>query len=168
MLLFWSGGGGGGRGRLYRHTATTETKLDSALVLISFQYVSRDGAVVTALASHQRGLGSNPDVGWVCGFSLGTPVLPSPQKPTFANSNSTRNQVSEEPLYGCTTSKSLFIYLFLFYLFYVSLQGQYSPSYLLCPETYNWIPIEQCRPKIDLSKYSRLDDSEEGNTCIIF
>ena len=51
------------------------------------------------------------------GFSLGTPVLPSPQKPTFANSNSTRNQVSEEPLYGCTTSKSLFVYLFIFILF---------------------------------------------------
>ena len=51
------------------------------------------------------------------GFSLGTPVLPSPQKPTFANSNSTRNQVSEEPLYGCTTCKSLFIYLFIFILF---------------------------------------------------
>ena len=51
------------------------------------------------------------------GFSLGTPVLPSPQKPTFANSNSTRNQVSEEPLYGCTTSKSLFIYLFIYFYF---------------------------------------------------
>ncbi|KAM7444934.1 Arginyl-tRNA--protein transferase 1 [Porites harrisoni] len=42
-------------------------------------------------------------------------------------------------------------------------KGQYSPSYILCPETYNWIPIEQCRPKIALAKYSRLDDSEEGN-----
>lgn len=40
-------------------------------------------------------------------------------------------------------------------------KGQYSPSYILCPETYNWIPIEQCRPKIALAKYSRLDDSEE-------
>ena len=35
--------------------------------------------------------------------------LPSDQKPTFSNSNSTRNQVDEEPLNGCTTSKSLFI-----------------------------------------------------------
>ena len=32
------------------------------------------------------------------GFSPGTPVFPSPQKPTFPNSNSTRNQVDEEPL----------------------------------------------------------------------
>ena len=52
-----------------------------------------------------------------CGLNLwlvlscapSTPVSPSPQKPTFSNSNSTRNQVNEEPLSGCTTSKSLFI-----------------------------------------------------------
>ena len=31
------------------------------------------------------------------------------QKPTFPNSNSTRNQVDEEPLRGCATSQSLFI-----------------------------------------------------------
>ena len=42
-------------------------------------------------------------------FCPGTPVFPSLQKPTFPNSNSTRNQVDEEPLYGCATSKSLFI-----------------------------------------------------------
>ena len=34
------------------------------------------------------------------GFLPGTPVFPSPQKPTFPNSNSTRNQVDEEPLGG--------------------------------------------------------------------
>ena len=44
------------------------------------------------------------------GFSPGPPVFPSPQKPTFPNSNSTRNQVDEEPLCGFATSKSLFIY----------------------------------------------------------
>ena len=45
------------------------------------------------------------------GFSPGTPVFPSSQKPTLPNSNSTRNQVDEEPLCaGFTTSKSLFIY----------------------------------------------------------
>ena len=90
---------------------------------------ARDGAVVRALASHQCGLGSNPGVDAICGLSLllvlsfaprgfspGTPVFPSPQKPTFPNSNSTRSQVDEEPLYGCATSKSLFIILFI-YLF---------------------------------------------------
>ena len=40
----------------------------------------------------------------------------SPQKLTFPNSNLTRNQVDEEPLSGCATAKSLFIYLFLFHL----------------------------------------------------
>ena len=85
---------------------------------------ARDGAVVRALASHQSGPGSNPGVNAICGLSLllvlsfaprgfypGTPVFPSPQKPTFPNSNSTRNQVDKEPLCGCATSKSLFINL---------------------------------------------------------
>ena len=62
---------------------------------------SRDGAVVRALASHQCGLGSIPGPGVICGLSLllvlysalrgfspGSPVFPSPQKPTFPNSNS--------------------------------------------------------------------------------
>ena len=88
-----------------------------------------DGAVVRAVASHQCGPGSNPGIDAICGLSLllvlsfaprgfspGTPVFPSPQKPTFPNYNSTRcrNQEDEEPLCGCATSKTLFI---LFYLF---------------------------------------------------
>ena len=87
-------------------------------------------AQVRALTSHQCGPGSNPSDDAICGLSLllvlsltprgfspGTPVFPSPQKPTFPNSNSTRNQVDEEPLCGCATCKSLFIYLStLFYL----------------------------------------------------
>ena len=72
---------------------------------------------------HQCGPGSNPGVDAICGLSLllvlsfaprgfspGTPIFPSPQKPRFPNSNSTRNQVDEEPLCGCATCKSLFIY----------------------------------------------------------
>ena len=64
---------------------------------------SRDGAVVRALVSHQCGPGSIPGLGVICGLSLllvlvlaprgfspGTPVFPSPQKPTFLNSNSIR------------------------------------------------------------------------------
>ena len=74
--------------------------------------LDRDGVVVRALASQQRGPGSNPGVDAICGLSLllllslaprgfspATPVFPSPQKPAFPNSNSTRNQVDEEPLY---------------------------------------------------------------------
>ena len=56
---------------------------------------SSGGAVVRALASHQCGPGSIPRLGVICwlsllvlysalrGFSPGTPVFPSPQKPTF-------------------------------------------------------------------------------------
>ena len=43
------------------------------------------------------------------GFSPGTPVFPSRQKPTFPNSNSTRNQVDEEPLLDVLPAN---IYLF--------------------------------------------------------
>ena len=83
--------------------------------------------MVRGLASHQCGPGSNPGVDAICWLSLlmvpslslrdfspGTSVFPSPQKPTFPNSNSTRNQVDEEPFCGCATSKSLFICYLLF------------------------------------------------------
>ena len=62
---------------------------------------SSDGTLVRVLASHQCGLGSTPGPGVMCGlilllvlvlaprgFSPGTPVFPSPQKPTSLNSNS--------------------------------------------------------------------------------
>jgi len=61
---------------------------------------SGDGAVVRALASYQCGPGSTPGLGIICGLSLflvlvlaprgfppGPSVFPSPQKPTFPNSN---------------------------------------------------------------------------------
>ena len=82
--------------------------------------------MVRALASHQCGPGSNPGVDAICGLSLllvlslaprgfspGTPVFPSPQKPTFTNSNSTRNQVDEEPLWICYLQ--IVIYLLFIY-----------------------------------------------------
>ena len=69
---------------------------------------SRDGAVVRALASHQCVPGSIPGPGVICGLSLllvfflapGSPVFPSPQKPTFLNSNSIWNcqALYHEPL----------------------------------------------------------------------
>jgi len=62
---------------------------------------SKGGAVVRALASNQCGPGLTPGVDAICGLSLllvlslaprgfspGTPVFPSPQKPTLPNSNS--------------------------------------------------------------------------------
>ena len=62
------------------------------------------------------------------GFSPGTPVFPSPQKPTFTNSNSTRNQVDEEPLCGYATCKSLFIYyLFINQYFCLAFDNELPP-----------------------------------------
>ncbi|XP_077206096.1 arginyl-tRNA--protein transferase 1 isoform X8 [Paroedura picta] len=36
-------------------------------------------------------------------------------------------------------------------------QGQYRPSDLLCPETYVWVPTEQCLPSLERSKYCRFN-----------
>ena len=65
---------------------------------------SKGGAVVRALASHQCGPGSTPDVDAICGLSLllvlslaprgfspNSLVFPSPQKLTLPNSNSIWN-----------------------------------------------------------------------------
>ena len=101
---------------------------------------SKGGVVVIALASHQCGPGSYPGVDAICAwvefvvgsllcserFFSGCSGLPLSSKPTFPNSNSTRNQVDEETLSECATSNSLFIYLIVYlfiYLFiiYVSL-----------------------------------------------
>ena len=92
--------------------------------------MSKGGAEVRALASHQFGLGANPGVDAKCelslllvlsfdprGFSPGNLLFPSPQKPTFPNSNSTRNQIDEESLSGFACSKSLFVYVIYIYLF---------------------------------------------------
>lgn len=60
-----------------------------------------------------------------------TPVLPCPQKPPFRNSNSSRNhQLEEEPLSGCTTSKSLFKILTVinYFIYLYSVRGS-SPFF---------------------------------------
>ena len=103
---------------------------------------ARNGAVVRALASHECGPDSNPGVNTICGLSLllvlylaprgfspGTPVFPSPQKPTLPNSILTRNQVDEEPFCGCATSKSLFIYLFIYLFICLLYQGLIPDSW---------------------------------------
>uniref|UniRef100_A0A8D0BEI7 Arginyl-tRNA--protein transferase 1 n=1 Tax=Salvator merianae TaxID=96440 RepID=A0A8D0BEI7_SALMN len=36
-------------------------------------------------------------------------------------------------------------------------KGHYRPSDLLCPETYMWVPIEQCLPSLENSKYCRFN-----------
>jgi arginine-tRNA-protein transferase len=40
-------------------------------------------------------------------------------------------------------------------------KGNFSPSFLLCPETYQWQPIERCLVKLDQSKYARFVDKPE-------
>ena len=40
-------------------------------------------------------------------------------------------------------------------------KGHYGPSYLACPESHRFVPIERCLPKLDVRKYSVLDDGEE-------
>ena len=82
-----------------------------------------------ALASHLCAPSSNLGVDTICGlslllvlsfaprdFSLATPVFPSPQKSTFANSNSIRNRVDKKPLCGCATSKPLLILIIIIFL----------------------------------------------------
>ena len=93
---------------------------------------SRDGAVVRALTSHQCGPGSIPGPVVICGLSLllvfvlaprgfspGTLVFPSPQKPTFRNSNSIwsarilSNKVFRAP--KCFVGKQIHLHFFTFY-----------------------------------------------------
>ena len=111
---------------------------------------ARDGAVVRAIAPRQCGPGSNPGGDAICvlslllvlsfalrGFSPGSPVFSSPQKPTFPNSNSTKNQVDEEPLCGCATAKVLFIYFI--YLKCINYDYSGSPLYDHPYITYSFV-----------------------------
>ena len=111
---------------------------NSAICLVPIG--SKESAVVRALASLQCGPGSNRGVDAICGLSLllvlslslrgfspGTPVFPTPQKPIFPNSYSTKNQVEEEPLCGCATSKSLFYLFSIIYQSSVLQQTGYCP-----------------------------------------
>ena len=79
--------------------------------------------MVRVLASHHCGLASNSGVNhmWVefdvdsflCSkrfFTRYSGSLLLPYKPTFPNSNLTRNQIVKEPVSGCATFKSSFIY----------------------------------------------------------
>lgn len=38
-------------------------------------------------------------------------------------------------------------------------KGQYSPSYLLCPESYKWISLDKCLAILKGIKYSRLNEN---------
>ncbi|XP_052810981.1 arginyl-tRNA--protein transferase 1-like isoform X2 [Mya arenaria] len=42
-------------------------------------------------------------------------------------------------------------------------KGGYFPSYLLCPETYNFCPIEKCAPLLDQKAYARFADESKND-----
>ena len=42
-------------------------------------------------------------------------------------------------------------------------KSRYNAGYLLCPETYEYVPIAQCVPKLKASPYSRLADESVPN-----
>ena len=90
-------------------------------VTLTFYGGARDGAVVRALNSQQCGLSLLLVLSLAPrGFSPGTPVFPSPQKQAFSNCSWTSNQVDEESLCGCATSKSsLFIIIYLLFIIYL-------------------------------------------------
>uniref|UniRef100_A0A8C9VZV2 Arginyl-tRNA--protein transferase 1 n=1 Tax=Scleropages formosus TaxID=113540 RepID=A0A8C9VZV2_SCLFO len=47
-------------------------------------------------------------------------------------------------------------------------KGQYQPSDLLCPETYTWVPLEHCLPKLENSPYARLNqDPNAGEVNVL-
>ncbi|XP_028585893.2 arginyl-tRNA--protein transferase 1 isoform X7 [Podarcis muralis] len=54
------------------------------------------------------------------------------------------------------------------------LEGQYRPSDLLCPETYIWVPTEQCLPSLEHSKYCRFNQDLKADltslslTCLFW
>ena len=39
-------------------------------------------------------------------------------------------------------------------------KGKYTPSFLACPETYNWFPIEKCKEKLNAAKYCRFEEDD--------
>ncbi|XP_029305190.1 arginyl-tRNA--protein transferase 1 isoform X3 [Cottoperca gobio] len=47
-------------------------------------------------------------------------------------------------------------------------KGQYRPSDLLCPETYAWVPIEQCVLQLETSRYARFNqDPDAGDPRVL-
>ena len=112
---------------------------DELMVYISiYSHLEFSMTTATAVVGELKGgagTGSNPGVDTICGLSLllvlslaprgfspGTPVFPSPEKPTFPNSNSTRNQVDEKPLCGCATCNRFYSFiLFIYLIFHMTL-----------------------------------------------
>ena len=91
------------------------------------------------LASHQCGPGLIPGLGVRCGlslllvlvpalrsFSLGPTVSPSPQKPTFLNSNFNLDTVDKERPCGCATAISHLFIVFICLVFILCCKTSYA------------------------------------------
>ncbi|XP_075875160.1 arginyl-tRNA--protein transferase 1 isoform X4 [Nelusetta ayraudi] len=47
-------------------------------------------------------------------------------------------------------------------------KGQYRPADLLCPETFVWVPIERCLPRLENSRYARFNqDPDAGDARML-
>ena len=96
------------------------------LVLVVLNVLGSNlSAVVRALVSHQCGPCSEPSIDAICGLSLllvlsflprgfspGTPVFPSSQKPTFPNSNTTSSKETQNHSVDVLPLQILIYYLF--------------------------------------------------------
>ena len=98
------------------------------------------------------------------GVSLGTLVFPCPQKPTFPNSNSTRNWVDEEPPSGGATSKSFLIYLFTLFL---NQSGLWHFTILMLCGTKGRFHLASCKIKGSNSKPAWIFSGFHFTTAIV-
>lgn len=60
-------------------------------------------------------------------------------------------------------SKKMIYYYMGFYIHScpkMKYKGQFQPSYLLCPETYTWHPVEKCQLMLDKWTYCRFADKD--------
>ena len=121
--------------------------------------------MVRALASQQCGPISNPGVNAICGlslfvvgspllrgFSLRTPVFPSPQKPTLPNSNSIWNARTRLNEFSRTLKYFLAkrITITLFYQIYLGVRGdglaRLPPSTAINPRAHPSVLLKQRWP----------------------
>lgn len=61
---------------------------------------------------------------------------------------------------GCSEIKYYYMGFYIHTCPKMKYKARYTPSFLLCPETYIWQPVQRCIPKFDVAKYSRLVDDK--------
>ena len=105
--------------------------------------------MVRVLASHQCSSGSSPGLGVRSGLSLlvvlvlaprgfspGTPVFPSPQNPTFLNSNSIWIQWTKSHLEDVPLLIPIYLFLFIFFNLNCPKKDFYRKSSIKPPGAY--------------------------------